>query len=103
MDGFRCLYPEEKVEFDLEEADDGWKAMNVRVVEASPERNAPRRPRGGYNPRNMRDSRGRNNHGNYDPAKLGRMMDKLLEILSYEASDVDPVLTREEVIDILRS
>lgn len=111
MKGFRCLYADEKVEFDLEEASDGFKALNVRVLEESPERNRPRPPQGynsNYrNPNSHRNNRGvrRNHHGHgaYDQAKLGRMMDKLLEILSDDGSDVDPILTREEVIEILKS
>lgn len=93
MNGFRCLYVGEEVTYDEERGDKGVKAINVKVTKTVPERDAPHRPTASP----VRSG------AVHNPDKLSRMLDKLLEYLSSECEDMDPILTKEDVIAIYRS
>jgi CspA family cold shock protein len=97
MEGFRCLYVGEKVEFEAVAGDQGLKATNIRVIQQSSERvqrrSAPRQHHIGHV-----------NNVQYDVAKLGRMMDKLLMILSDDSNpDVDSALNKDEVVQVYQA
>lgn len=89
MEGFRSLYLEEEVEFEIEENDKGMKALNVKVVRESPRRSGPPTR---YNPRNN-GSRSRQSDG----SKTEAMLNRLLDVLAEDSGDVEAILNREDL------
>lgn len=98
MDGFRCLYIGEKVEYDAETSDRGIKAKGVIVTEESDLRhsNEHRNSRNEeqlINPRDFYRVVAENN-------RLRKQFNTLIEILSDSNQDVDPILTSQDIIKI---
>lgn len=77
MDGFRHLKPSDIVEFDLTEGDRGLKAINVKLVRRTKKRPVRRR------------------HSIEDK------FNRLLEVLSSEGEDIDPIITNDDMDYIL--
>ena len=95
MDGFRHLNPGDKVRFEMVENERGWKAEKVIVLEQSqPRRIGSRRvPAGSGRGVVMR----RPTVGNDQMRELSDRLDRLIEVLSRENEEADPIILPEEL------
>ena len=97
MDGFRCLYIGEKVEYDPEVSDKGVKAKDVIVLVESAERHE------------RHDNNRRNENQTINPkdvyrltaeaTRLRQQFNKLIEVLS-DGTHNEPILTSADIIKI---
>jgi len=109
MEGFRFLKQDEEVAFDLEQNEQGLKAIDIDVLSNRPPPRRPVQRTRNYNNDHFRPSgRPQQNAEKARNARINRLekiIGRLVDVLADEGGedeDIDPILTRDDIDFIMK-